>query len=298
MSSVTAIPSTPAAPLFATTRRYASHMLLRSTTHSISVRSSDFVCSPLAAHASAPAHALPAFRAVRSRRAALASASASSACIEIGRPTLGVAGSGLRPCGLLCPLLTSGGASRRLSTPVAQRHAARSPRVLRTYLHAYARRIYAVAFRTRIGLCMFWPACPACVASYPLPVRRASALPSGFLPIRGRPRHRCLQLTLPRVGCVEDFHLLVSAPCRAHQKQRARDAGPFFASVGLATGVAPTCQPGKAEQTDTQQNQRTWLGDRDCRRVVEINVRQVKGLVVVRVRRRVTNRRNSDRRGC
>ena len=37
----------------------------------------------------------------------------------------------------------------------------RSPRVLRTHLHAYARRIYGTAFRTRIGLCIFLPAHPA-----------------------------------------------------------------------------------------------------------------------------------------
>jgi hypothetical protein len=30
-----------------------------------------------------------------------------------------------------------------------------------------------------------------------------------------------VQLTLPLAGCVEDFHLQVSAPCRAHQKNAA-----------------------------------------------------------------------------
>ncbi len=46
------------------------------------------------------------------------------------------------------PLLTSANASENLSIPVAQRHACRSPRVLRTHLHAYARRIYGTVFRT------------------------------------------------------------------------------------------------------------------------------------------------------
>ncbi len=59
-------------------------------------------------------------------------------------------------------------------------------------------------------------------ASYPLPVRQASALPSSFLQTRSRPRNPCLRLTLPPAGRVEDFHLQVSAPCRAHQK-KARD---------------------------------------------------------------------------
>src|SRR5690606_15185951 len=66
-----------------------------------------------------------------------------------------------QPCGLLCLLLTSDGASEDLSIFVAQRHAIRSPRVLRTHLHAYARRIYGTALRTRIGLCIFSPAHPA-----------------------------------------------------------------------------------------------------------------------------------------
>jgi hypothetical protein len=43
---------------------------------------------------------------------------------------------------------------------------------------------------------------------------------SGFLRIRSRPRHPCLWLTLPLVGRVEDFHLQVGAPCRAHEKKR------------------------------------------------------------------------------
>ncbi|RJG09215.1 hypothetical protein D3879_25845 [Pseudomonas cavernicola] len=42
---------------------------------------------------------------------------------------------------------------------------------------------------------------------------------SGFLRIRSHPRHPCLWLTLPLAGCVEDFHLRVSAPCRAHKKK-------------------------------------------------------------------------------
>jgi hypothetical protein len=66
---------------------------------------------------------------------------------------------------LLWPLLTSDSASEDLAIFVAQQHAVRSPRVLRTDLHAYARRIYVAACRTRIGLCIFWPAHPAALAS-------------------------------------------------------------------------------------------------------------------------------------
>src|SRR5690606_41654559 len=41
-------------------------------------------------------------------------------------------------------------------------------------------------------------------------------------------RSPCLPLTLPRVGHVEDFHLQVSAPCRAHKKTPAA-----FAAAGV-----------------------------------------------------------------
>jgi hypothetical protein len=56
---------------------------------------------------------------------------------------------------------------------------------------------------------------------YPLPVRQASALPSassGFAVTRDT---LAVRLTLPHAGRVEDFHLQVSAPCRAHKKTGA-----------------------------------------------------------------------------
>ncbi len=52
---------------------------------------------------------------------------------------------------------------------------------------------------------------------------------SGFLQIRSHPRHPCLWLTLPLAGRVEDFHLQVSAPCRAHHK-KTRSMSGFFTS--------------------------------------------------------------------
>ena len=61
---------------------------------------------------------------------------------------------------------------------------------------------------------------PRCTASHPLPVRQASALlPASFRFAVARDT-LAVQLTLPLVGRVEDFHLQVSAPCRAHQKKR------------------------------------------------------------------------------
>ncbi len=52
---------------------------------------------------------------------------------------------------------------------------------------------------------------PQHVASYPLPVRQASALPSGVLQTRSRPRTPCLRLSLPCAGRAQDFHLRVAA---------------------------------------------------------------------------------------
>src|SRR5881396_3702303 len=54
---------------------------------------------------------------------------------------------------------------------------------------------------------------------YPLPVRQASALPSassGFAVARDT---LAVRLTLLLAECVEDFHLQVNAPCRAHKKK-------------------------------------------------------------------------------
>jgi hypothetical protein len=54
---------------------------------------------------------------------------------------------------------------------------------------------------------------------YPLPVRRASALLTASFRFHLAMDTLAVQLTLPLAGCVEDFHLQVSAPCRAHQNK-------------------------------------------------------------------------------
>lgn len=73
-------------------------------------------------------------------------------------------------------------------------------------------------------------ASPRRAASYPLPVRQASALPSassGFAVTRDT---LAVRLTLPLAGRVEDLHLQVSAPCRAHEEKAplGRKAGGAF----------------------------------------------------------------------
>src|SRR5262249_49783877 len=66
---------------------------------------------------------------------------------------------------LICPRLTSGSPSQHLSMSVALKQTARSPRVLRTHLPAYARRIYVAVFRASIGLCILLACSPHCAAS-------------------------------------------------------------------------------------------------------------------------------------
>ena len=121
------------------------------------------------------------------------------------------------------PTMASADFCKRIREPFdprsRKRHVCRSPRVLRTHLHAYARRIYDTAFRTCIGLRIFMPAYPA-VPPLSASCTSRQRFASGFLSTPGHPENRCLPLTLAHVGCVEDFHLPVSAPCRAHMRKR------------------------------------------------------------------------------
>lgn len=80
-----------------------------------------------------------------------------------------------------------------LSTPLdadSTRQIARSPRVLRTHLHAYTRRIYVTAFRTRIGLCRFWPTHPA-VPPLSASCSSRQRFASSFLQTSSRPENPC-----------------------------------------------------------------------------------------------------------
>src|SRR5215470_4317851 len=54
---------------------------------------------------------------------------------------------------------------------------------------------------------------------YPLPVRQASVLPSASFGFHLATDTLAVRLTLPLAGCVEDLHLLVSAPCRRTKKK-------------------------------------------------------------------------------
>jgi hypothetical protein len=66
---------------------------------------------------------------------------------------------------------------------------------------------------------------------YPLPVRQASALPTASSRFRLAADTLAVQLTLPFAWCVEDFHLQVSAPCRAHPEQKGCSKEQPFCSL-------------------------------------------------------------------
>ena len=102
--------------------------------------------------------------------------------------------------GLICPLLTSAYPSHHLSMIVAPWQVDRSPRVMHTHLHAYARRIYVHAFRTGIGLWISLPPHPTCT---PLCDSCSSGqrFACGFLQIPPHDGHPCRPAS--------------SSPCRA-----------------------------------------------------------------------------------
>ena len=89
---------------------------------------------------------------------------------------------------------------------------------MRTHLHAYARCIYIHEFRTGIGLRVYLPSCPSWMP-HAFPVRQASVLHAASFGFRLATDTLAVQLTVPPVGPVEDFHLRVGAPCRAHKKK-------------------------------------------------------------------------------
>ena len=115
---------------------------------------------------------------------------------------------------------------------LSQRQHGRSPRVLRTHLHAYACRIYVTAFRASIGLCIYWPAHPAMP---PLSASCSSGqrFACGFLQIPPRDGHPCRSAN--------------TSPCRA------------------CRGLAPPSEcalPGVPEKEDCGQRSLLWFGPR------------------------------------
>jgi len=63
---------------------------------------------------------------------------------------------------------------------------------------------------------------------YAIPVRRASVLPAASFRFSLATDTLAVQLTVPAVGPVRDFHPQAGVPCRAHHKKdRAKTARPL-----------------------------------------------------------------------
>jgi len=128
----------------------------------------------------------------------------------------------------------------------SSRQVDRSPRVRLDHLHAYARRIYVHVLRAGIGLQRYLPPHPDMSASYAVPVRQASALPAASFRSQLAMGTLAVRLTVPPAGSVEDFHLQVVAPCRAHKRKDRAISGPapclgclYFPIYQIPTSAAP-----------------------------------------------------------
>jgi hypothetical protein len=118
----------------------------------------------------------------------------------------------------LWPRLTSDDPSPHLSMPVALSRSSDLPGYC-----ALTFPLMPVGSTSRrsvqeLGFASTGPLTPPC-RLYPLPVRQASVLPPASSRFHLAMDTLAVQLTLPLAGRVEDFHLQVSAPCRAHQRE-------------------------------------------------------------------------------
>ena len=133
---------------------------------------------------------------------------------------------------LLCRLLTSACASRHLAMSVAQgTHADLPGYCALTFplmpVGSTSQRSVQVSGFTFI--CLLTPL----RRLYPLPVRQASALPRASFGFAVARDTLAVRLTLPLAGCVEDFHLQVRAPCRAHKAKKPSRCDWAFCKRGV-----------------------------------------------------------------
>src|ERR1700733_10770062 len=221
-SSSTVIPSTPAAPLLLITLWSAATILPFPTTASIIRSSSGFESSLLAVTLDAPFSYSRGFRPLPSEResgfSAILSASPIVIEIQVSLPLLHVRAFGR----VVRPTMPSADFCHPFTSPLdaaSSRQGARSPRVLRSHLLANARCICALSFPYRFRTLKIIPLSSRSHASYTVSVRRASALPAASFRSHLAMDTLAVRLTIPPVGLVEVFHLLVRAPCRAHNKK-------------------------------------------------------------------------------
>src|SRR5437667_11583418 len=83
-------------------------------------------------------------------------------------------------------------------------------------------------------------------ASYAISVRRASVLPAASFRFHLTMDTLAVQLTIPPVGFVGDFHSRVRAPCRAHKRKGAEGfslRACFGRQIRLQPEAAAACTP-------------------------------------------------------
>ena len=179
--------------------------------------------------------------------------------IEIRAPLLALSfGPSARSSSLLCPLLTSARPSSRLPTGFAFWRSSRSPRVMHTHFHAYTCRIYDHDFRTGSdfeGSCLLIRH----DRLYALPVRQVSVLRSASFRLRLATDALAVRLTVPPVGPVEDFHLPVRAPCRAHKKN-----GRPWSAVRLLDGQLSLTRKFLSQKLEHGLRHHVGLGQHRC----------------------------------
>ena len=164
----------------------------------------------------------------------------SSTSLRLPPPTRGLSCSALRLA--LTPTMASADFWRCIPTPLdagSTWHSARSPRVLRTHLHAYACRIYVAAFRASFGLRRDLPAYPA---TPPLSASCSSGqrFAFGFLRIRSRPRHPCRSANTSPCRACRGLSPPSACALPGAQNERPRGRGRSRASKDCTTrGVSP-----------------------------------------------------------
>src|SRR5262245_42728620 len=195
-------------------------MLLRSTAASISRSVSGFLRPPAVVPVSAPAAGRGRFRPRFPVMSDLPSAPVLSACIEVWCSTPVFHVRAFVPFATNMPSadfwqsfptplnVGSTQADRQISPGIAHSPSRLCPSDLRRSVPCKYWALHLIGLLTPLR------------RLYPFPVRRARVLPTASSSFPLTMDTLAVRLTLPLAGCVEDFHLRVSAPCRAHQQKR------------------------------------------------------------------------------
>ena len=152
-------------------------------------------------------------------------------------------GPSVRSPDLICPLLTSAISSHRLSALLAQGKMADLPgyNALTFPLMPAASTIrLSVQISDFEDICLLIQPdrliCDFCSSSQRVLPAASSRFHLAVDTLADR-------LTIPPTGFVEDFHLQVSAPCRAHKRRRASSRCPSPYIVPGTPGRTRTCDP-------------------------------------------------------